>query len=64
MRKQQEDEEAKLRAQLLEKQRELLLIQQKQLDLESEQARSRLEMQTKQLTENVSNFDFVILSTF
>ena len=38
----QTDDEAVLRAQLLEKQRELLYLQQKQMDLELEQARKKL----------------------
>jgi uncharacterized protein YihD (DUF1040 family) len=36
------EDEALLRAQLLEKQRELLYLQQKQMDLELEQARKKL----------------------
>ena len=45
----QAEAEALLRAQLLEKQRELLLIQQRQLDLDLEEAKSRLEQQANQL---------------
>ena len=44
----QEDVEAMLRAQLLEKQREILLLHQKRLDIELEEAKSRLKQQEDQ----------------